>query len=52
MMFELVWLIPFIPLCSSVLLMLTAGNLPRLLIGSLGVGSVGIAALLTFILMA
>jgi NADH-quinone oxidoreductase subunit L len=49
MMFELVWLIPFIPLCSSVLLMLTAGNLPRLLIGSLGVGSVGIAALLTLI---
>jgi NADH-quinone oxidoreductase subunit L len=29
--------------------MLTAGNLPRLLIGSLGVGSVGIAALLTLI---
>jgi NADH-quinone oxidoreductase subunit L len=49
MMFELVWLIPFIPLCSSVLLILTAGNLPRLLIGSLGVGSVGIAALLTLI---
>ena len=47
MMLEFVWLIPFIPLCSSVLLMLTAGRLPRLLIGSLGVGSVGIAALLT-----
>ncbi len=46
-MLELIWLIPLIPLCSSLLLMLTAGRLPRLLIGYLGVGSVGIAALLT-----
>lgn len=44
---ELIWLIPLIPLLSSVTLMLAGSRLPRLLIGITGVGSVGLAALLT-----
>ena len=44
---ELIWLIPLIPLLSSVTLMLAGRRLPRLLIGIAGVGSVGFAALLT-----
>lgn len=47
---ELIWLIPLIPLLSSVTLMLSSGQFPRLLIGLLGVGSVGSAALLTLAL--
>jgi NADH-quinone oxidoreductase subunit L len=47
---ELIWLIPLIPLLSSVTLMLSSGKFPRLLIGLLGVGSVGSAALLTLAL--
>ncbi len=47
---ELIWLIPRIPLLSSVTLMLSSGKFPRLLIGLLGVGSVGSAALLTLAL--
>ena len=47
---EIIWLIPLIPLLSSVILMLGSGNFPRLLIGLLGVGSVGSAALLTLAL--
>ena len=44
---ELIWLIPLIPLLSSVTLMLAGSRLPRLMIGIAGVGSVGFAALLT-----
>ena len=44
---QLIGLIPLIPLLSSVCLMLLGGRLPRLWIGLLGVGSVGLAALLT-----
>ncbi|MDO7653266.1 MAG: hypothetical protein MUQ57_01080, partial [Porticoccus sp.] len=44
---ELIGLIPLIPLLSSAVLMLFAGYLSRFAIGLLGVGSVGIAAILT-----
>ena len=44
---ELIGLIAFIPLLSSVTLMLGAERLSRISIGFLGVGSVGVAALLT-----
>ena len=44
---ELIWLIPLIPLLSSVSLMLVGSRLPRFLIGTAGVGSVGLGALLT-----
>lgn len=44
---ELIGLIPLIPLLSSIMLMLGAGRLSRSSISILGVGSVGIAAILT-----
>lgn len=44
---EFIWLVPLVPLLSSVSLMLGSGYFSRLLIGALGVGSVGIAALIT-----
>ena len=39
-----VWLIPFFPLASAVLLLLSAGKMPRHLAALLGAGSVGLAA--------
>lgn len=47
-MLNYVWLIPLLPFISSVLLILTAGRLPRKLIAVFGAGSVGLAALLVF----
>ena len=44
-MLELIWLIPLLPLASAVLLMVTAGSLPRTLVALSGAGSVGLAAL-------
>ncbi len=46
-MAEMIWLVPLLPLLSSVLLMLGSAGFPRLLIAVLGVGSVATAALLT-----
>ncbi len=46
-MAEMIWLVPLLPLLSSVLLMLGSASFPRLLIAVLGVGSVATAALLT-----
>lgn len=46
-MAEMIWLVPLLPLLSSVLLMLGSASFPRLLIAALGVGSVASAALLT-----
>ncbi len=46
-MAEMIWLVPLLPLLSSVLLMLGSASFPRLLIAVLGVGSVASAALLT-----
>ncbi|MGB0669389.1 MAG: NADH-quinone oxidoreductase subunit L, partial [Porticoccaceae bacterium] len=48
-MTDMVWLVPLIPLLSSILLILGSGSLPRLLIGMLGVSSVGIAAVMTLL---
>ena len=48
-MTDMVWLVPLIPLLSSILLILGSGSLPRLLIGLLGVSSVGIAAVMTLL---
>ncbi|MDH5172213.1 MAG: NADH-quinone oxidoreductase subunit L [Gammaproteobacteria bacterium] len=39
------WLIPFLPLASAVLLLLSAGRMPRQFAALLGAGSVGLAAL-------
>ena len=46
-MIELMALVPLIPLLSSIILMVCGTKLSRLSIGILGVGSVGIAALIT-----
>ena len=43
----MIWLVPLLPLLSSVLLMLGSASFPRLLVAVLGVGSVASAALLT-----
>ena len=49
-MSETIWLIPLIPLLSSVTLMLVGTRLKASQVGALGVGSVGISALLTLLL--
>ncbi len=45
-----VWLVPLLPFLSSVLLILTAGRLPRRLIAILGAGSVGLAAIVVLVI--
>jgi len=40
-----IWLIPLLPFISSVLMILTAGRMPRRLVAILGAGSVGLSAL-------
>jgi len=49
---ELLWLVPALPLAAFLLLALAGGRLPRWGIGSLGAGSVGLAALLAFVIAA
>ncbi|WP_242521709.1 NADH-quinone oxidoreductase subunit L [Motiliproteus sp. SC1-56] len=51
-MLKLLWLIPALPLASSLLLILTQGRLPRAAVAALGVGSVGLAALIAFAIAA
>ena len=46
----LTWLIPCLPFASAVLLMLLAQRLPRILVALMGVGSVGLSALLVLAL--
>ena len=52
---ELIWLIPLVPLLSAIVLMVlpqcTAKVLPQPLIAAIGVGSVGVAMLLTLTLV-
>jgi len=45
-----IWLIPLLPFISSVVLILTAGNLPRKLVAVLGAGSVGLAAIIVLLI--
>ena len=40
-----IWLIPFFPLASAILLLLSAGKMPRQFAALLGAGSVGLAAI-------
>ena len=44
-----IWLVPLFPLISSVLLMVTAGNMPRNLVAVLGAGSVGLSAVVVLL---
>ena len=46
-MIDYIWLIPILPLISSITLMLGSAYLGRTVIAILGVGSVGLAAVLT-----
>ena len=48
-MLDTIWLIPLLPFLSSVLLIITAGRLPRSLIAILGAGSVGLAAVVVLV---
>jgi len=45
-----VWLVPFLPFISSVILMVTAGRLPKKVIATFGAGSVGLAAVVVLLL--
>ncbi|MFT5610440.1 MAG: NADH-quinone oxidoreductase subunit L, partial [Polaribacter sp.] len=47
-MLDKIWLIPLLPFISSVLLILTAGKLPRRIIAVMGAGSIGLSALIVF----
>jgi NADH-quinone oxidoreductase subunit L len=49
-MAELLWLVPLLPLVSSIALMVAGARLPRALSALLGTGSVGLAALCTLVL--
>ena len=42
---EMLWLVPTLPLLSATLLILFGRLLPKMIVGVLGVGSVGVAAL-------
>ena len=42
-----IWLIPFLPLASAILLLVSGGKMPRQLAAILGAGSVGFAAICT-----
>ncbi|MFT5693662.1 MAG: NADH-quinone oxidoreductase subunit L, partial [Oceanicoccus sp.] len=48
-MSDLIWLIPIVPLISSIALMLLGDKLPKALIAILGSGSVGVSALITLL---
>ena len=45
-MIQNIWLIPLLPFLSSVILILTAGNMPKRIVAIIGAGSVGLAALI------
>ncbi len=45
-MLALLWIVPALPLLGSFMLMVSAGRLPRSVIATIGVGSVGLSALL------
>jgi NADH-quinone oxidoreductase subunit L len=48
-MSELLWLIPALPLTGALILILTRGDLPRAMAGTIGAGSVGVAAIVTLL---
>jgi NADH-quinone oxidoreductase subunit L len=49
-MSELLWLIPALPLMGALILIISRGNLPRAIAGSVGAGSVGLAALVAIMI--
>jgi NADH-quinone oxidoreductase subunit L len=49
-MFDLLWLIPALPFIGFAILVLIGGRLPRLWVAIIGVGSVGLSAIVTMLL--
>ena len=47
-MLDNIWLIPLLPFVSAVVLILTAGKLPKSVVASMGAGSIGLSALVVF----
>ncbi len=48
-MTDLLWLIPALPLAGFLILLVTEGRLPKLAVALVGAGSIGLAALMTFV---
>ena len=48
-MTDLLWLIPALPLAGFLILLVTEGRLPKLAVALVGAGSIGLAALTTFV---
>ena len=48
-MTDLLWLIPALPLAGFAILLVTEGRLPKLAVALVGAGSIGLAALMTFV---
>jgi len=46
---DLLWLIPALPLAGFLILLVTEGRLPKLAVALVGAGSIGLAALTTFV---
>lgn len=44
-MTEMLWLVPTLPLVGAIVLFLTEGRLPKMVVAAIGAGSVGLAAL-------
>jgi len=49
-MSEMLWLVPALPFTGALILILSRGNLPRAIAGTIGAGSVGLAAILSIII--
>lgn len=47
-MLDNIWLIPLLPFVSAVVLILTAGKLPKSVVAAMGAGSIGVSALVVF----
>jgi len=46
---DLLWLVPLAPLAGSLILLLTEGRLDKRLVGIVGAGSVGLSAVIAFV---
>ena len=51
-MTDLLWLIPLLPLVSFTVLFITGGRLPKIWVAALGVGSIGVSALMVGVILA
>ncbi len=49
-MYDLLWLIPFFPFLSAILLVVLGSRMPRAVNGAIGAGSIGLSAIITIII--